>query len=239
VALGLIALAVVVVVGVLLMALLRIGPFAATAVATATPTIAPSATAAPTATDAPTATAAPTATTAPTPSAAPSITAEPTATAVAERTPYPSAAFAPIWAIVPTELASRCEPTSNYDTPQLFCYLGDQSFWYVTYPDLATLDGEYQKWLDYYNVDRNVANCFDDPQVLPCEWPYTVNGFDPAGRVTGVVDADNGWIYWTNEPALALGIGLGTVDADSPFQDTFAEWRDHAVVINVYPTPSP
>ena len=243
VALGLLGLVVVVVVGVLLMALLHIGPFAATAVSSPTPvpTTAPSATIAPTPTPTavPTPTAAPTATAALTPSLAPTPTVAPTPTTVGERTPYPSAAFDAIRAIVPTEFVSSCEPTSNYDTPQLFCFLGNQSFWYAKYPDLASLKAEYDTWRNFYNVEPDVANCFDENQVVPCEWPYAVNDFDPAGRVTGVVDDSNGWVYWTNEPALTLGIGLGTVDADSPFTETFDYWREHAVVLNYYPTPSP
>ena len=206
--------------------------------AQATPTLAqPTPTPQPT----PTQTGEPTPTATPEPSATPSPSLEPSApTTSPDRTPYPSAAFDPLWAIVPPDMAPSCQASSNYATPQLFCYISASSlsFWYGSYPDVDALNAAYDSWLRFYNVARETANCFDDPLPVPCEGPYQVGGYDPAGRVTVIDDSGDSWIFWTHEPALVLGTGLASNTSGMAPEDLFAYWRDNAVVLN-YPSPSP
>src|SRR3954471_18952432 len=208
VVLGLVGLVVVFVIGIVLMAGLHTGPFALTAVASPTPTVEPTDVPTDEPTDAPT----------DEPTLEPSPSEEPTASDLAseqptapssspDRTPYPSAAFDPLWAIVPADITDSCEPTSNYDIPELFCYVAseDKSFWYAAYPDIDELNAAYDAWLGYYDVERETANCFDDVLPTPCEGPYQLGGYDPAGRVVDLVDDDDVWMFWTHEPALVLG----------------------------------
>jgi hypothetical protein len=229
---GLLVLGFVAVIGFVLLAVFKIGPFAAVAEATPTPTPVP--------TEVP-ATATPTtlpATSAPPTSPAPTI--EP-ATAEPSHTPYPSAAFDPVWAVVPTDVSDSCEPTSSYAVPALGCYIAaqDVEYWYESYPDLATVNAEYNSWLDYHGISRSVASCFDAGPPTPCEGPYKVNGIDPAGRVAVVVSGNYVWMYWTHEQALILGIGLISVDASHTATDLFTYWQEHASVLNWTPSPSP
>jgi hypothetical protein len=238
--LGLVGVGLVLIIGFVLMAALHIGPFAVTAISTPTPTVEP--------TNQPTEQP----TEQPTDQPTDQPTAEPTPTDIASgvpseppsgaaRTPFPSAAFDPIWAIVPSEMSSSCEPTSNFDTPQLFCYVtsGSESlsFWYAPYPDVDSLNAAYDSWLQYRNIVRDIAFCFDDPVPVPCEGGYAANGYDPAGRVAGIV-ADGGWLYWTHEPARILGTGYVSEASGVPFADLFGYWVDHAGGLN-FPSPPP
>ncbi len=99
--LGLAGLVTVAVVGLVLMALLHVGPFAVTAVATPTPTLEPTEQPTDQPTDEPTdqPTEAPTDQPTDQPTATDSVGSP---TPVPSRTPYPESAFTPIWAVVPS-----------------------------------------------------------------------------------------------------------------------------------------
>jgi hypothetical protein len=93
--------------------------------------------------------------------------------------------------------------------------------------------------LQFQGISREVANCFDESAPVPCEGPYKVNGYDPAGRVAGLV-SDGGWMYWTHEPALIFGTGYADVTGGVPFADLFAYWENSAGYLNIAsPPPSP
>jgi hypothetical protein len=232
---GVIALGLVLLVGVGLMFALQIGPFA---VAVASPT--PSPTIQPTA---PPSTATPIVVppTATTPPGTLPPTTPPTISPVTV-TPTPATAFDRLWALVPDDVRDSCEEDDLSDTPRLFCFIGGDgatSLWYEIMPDIDALNDEYDGWLTYRDVTRGVASCFDTPMPVPCEGPYKVGGIDPAGRVTAVVDGDNGWMYWTHEQALVFGQGLASIDADSTIEDLFAYWANPGSVINFTPAPTP
>lgn len=232
---GVIALGLVLLVGVGLMFALHIGPFA---VAVASPT--PSPTSVPTVPP-PTATPTvvpPTATTPPTGTLPPTT---PPTISPGLVTPTPATAFERLRALVPDDVRDSCTEDSSLDNPRLFCFIAPESvsFWYEAWPDVTSLNDEYDSWLTFRDVTRGVDSCFDTPMPLPCEGPYKVGGIDPAGRVMGVVDGDNGWMYWTHEQALVFGQGLATVDADHSFEDLFAYWADSASLLNFTPAPTP
>lgn len=229
---GVIALVLVLIVGVGAMYALHIGPFA-TAVASPTPipTVVPTAVVeTPTPTIPPTASAVPPTATVPSTASAPPVTPS-TAPGALDH----------LWAVVPVTVRDSCSEDNSLATPRLYCFIAAQtlSFWYESFDTPTALDEEYQSWLTFRSIDQDVANCFDEPMPLPCEGPYKVGGIDPAGRIAAVVDADNGWLYWTHEQALVFGTGLVTLGGGQTFDDLFSYWKSDASVLNFTPPPSP
>lgn len=229
---GVIALVLVLIVGVGAMYALHIGPFA-TAVASPTPipTVVPTAVVeTPTPTIPPTASAVPPTATVPSTASAPPVTPS-----------TAPGALGHLWAVVPVTVSDSCSEDNSLATPRLYCFIAAQtlSFWYESFDPTTALDDEYQSWLNFRSIDKDVANCFDDPMPLPCEGPYKVGGIDPAGRVAAVVDGSNGWLYWTHEQALVFGTGLVTIDGSQTFDDLFSYWKSDASKLNFTPPPSP
>lgn len=230
---GVVALLVVLVVGVGLMFALHLGPFA---VAEVSPTPAPTETQ----TVAPTATPVPPTDTAPPTASAPPVTEPPTATP-ALVSPTPGGGYDYLWAVVPPNVAGSCVEDTEHATPRLFCFILPQgiSFWYEAFPDQSALTDEYDGWLTFRAIGKEVANCFDVPTPLPCEGPYKVGDFDPAGRIAAWTDKSDGWIYWRHDPALVFGTGLVTIDETHSFGDLFSYWKSDASGLDFSSTPTP
>jgi len=184
----------------------------------------------------------PTSTPTPAPTATPTATASATPPPTATPTQVPTVTpdlYSTLRAYLPAALASSCVNDTSLAFPALTC---DEStgitIEYEIFPSYPALYEQYDKWLANDGITREVRNCFDTPQALPCEGTYALGTGNPAiGRVAAFSATDFGDVYWTNEPSLILGDATLDLDATHTFDDLFNYWTTTAAKIQ--PTPSP
>jgi hypothetical protein len=182
----------------------------------------------------------------PTPTPTPAPTPTPTATPTPAPTPTPTQIPTPttdlysaLRAYVPAALASSCVNDTSLAFPALTCNASTGiTTEYEIFPSYTELYEQYDKWLAGDAITREIRNCFDTPQILPCEGTYALGTGNPAiGRVAAFSGTDFGDVYWTNEPTLILGDATLNLDAAHTFDDLFTYWTTNAAKIQ--PAPSP
>jgi len=126
------------------------------------------------------------------------------------------------------------------DRAELSCFLdvdpGPEfdfvSLWYTLYDSVPEINAEYDSWLAFREIADDAPDCFAQLDRrrpdLPCEGSYDTGGFVGAGRVAADTDEIGAWLRWTHEPALIHGRALG-----DQFDSTFGYWVDVGSILSI------